>query len=578
MRNLSGQKIDRYTLVELIGQGAFGQVYKAMEDGQQDFCAVKILIPDELRPYPLYDFVQEIRTIFRLTHPNIVRLRDFGIIDLPDFADPLAFFVMDYCANGTLRKRHQQLQPLPLSTVTLYVKQIAAALQHVHDQEIVHRDVKPANLLIGDNNEVLLSDFGIATHSYTRKPTPQLPLGTLYYMSPEQIDGQAGRGCDQYALGIVVYEWLRGTVPFTGSKEQIIYQHKKVKPPALQGRVADISTEVEAVVMRALEKDPKERFPRVLDFAEALDHAEGISQTLWQGPHQLTFTGHGEGVSAVAWSPEGQMIASGSSNGTVLMWGAMTQQQCYRCRGHVGSVRGIAWSHDGSQFATADENGAIFIWNAVSGELIKQWQAHESVRSLAWHPNKPYLISAGDEDTVRFWDTTTGALMGAYPTQSRMVDAVAWSSDGSLFACGCDDASVRVLEDTTHRYRSLYLQHTDRVASISWLPVGAREYVASAGYDCTIHIWDVVTQKLYSTYKDHSDAVIAVVWSPTGRYLASGSCDSTVRIWEVATGACVQQYRHDNEVSGVSWSPDGRYIASSSWDGTVQIHALDAHP
>jgi eukaryotic-like serine/threonine-protein kinase len=577
MKDLSGQKIDKYTLVKLIGRGAFGQVYQAIEDGQVGFCALKLLIPDPDKPYPLLrDFVLEIRTIFRLTHPNIVQLRDFGTVDLADYPESLAFFVMDYCKNGTLRKQHQQHQHLSLSIVVPYVKQIAAALQHVHDQNIVHRDVKPENLLIGDHDEVLLSDFGIATRTFTRNAIDQFPAGTLNYMAPEQFEGKARRASDQYGLGIVVYEWLSGTLPFTGSTEYILHQHKYVRPPSLQGRIADISEEVEEVVMRTLEKDPQKRYPKILDFSEALESAAMITEPAWQGPSQLIFTAHKEGVSAVASSPQGHIMASGSINGTVLVWGAMTLQQRFRCNKHVGAVKIISWSPDGKQFATADENGTVFIWNALNGDLVRQWQAHESVRSLAWHPHKPRLISAGNDATVRFWNATTGALMNTYSTYAKMVDAVAWSPDGGSFACSCDDASVRVLEEATLHYRSLYRQHTARVTSIAWLPVGARQYVASAGYDCSIQIWDVITQELFSTFKGHSDAVLALAWSPNGHYLASCSSDSSVRIWEVATGACVQQYAHDKEVSGVSWSPDGRYFASSSWDGTVQIHALDA--
>lgn len=579
MRDLSGIKIDRYMLVNLIGWGAFGQVYKAKEDGKQDFCAVKILIPDPDKPSLLSDFVREIRTIFRLTHPNIVRLRDFSIIDLPGFPEPLAFFVMDYCASGTLRKRHRPHQQVPLPTIVPYVKQIAAALQHVHDQDKVHRDVKPENLLVGDQGEILLSDFGITTHAYTRDKDKklQLPLGTLYYMSPEQLDGKAGRRSDQYALGIIVYEWLLGAVPFTGNTQQIIYQQKYVNPASLQQHVAGLSADVEAVIMRALKKDPDERFEHIIDFSEALENAAMIAQTTLQGPHRLTYTGHEEGVSTVAWSPNGQVIASGSGNGIVSVWEAMTLRQYHRLNEHIGIVRGIAWSPDGSQFATADQEGLVFIWNAQNGKPVQQWSAQESVRSLAWHPYKPCLLTAGSDGAVRFWNTTTGALTSVYQTYATMVDAIAWSPDGSLFACGCDDNSVRVLEDVTYRYRSFYAHHTSRVASITWLPIGARQYIASAGYDCTIQIWDVVTQELFTTYKEHSDPVVTLAWSPTGRYLASGSCDKTVRIWEVATGACVQHYQHDQDVSGVTWSPDSHYIASSSWDGTVQIHALDAH-
>src|SRR6266581_2260442 len=148
----------------------------------------------------------------------------------------------------------------PLAQVVSYVKQVAAALQYVHEQKFIHRDVKPENILAGRYEEVLLSDFGLAdlAHSSASLST-QEAIGTLPYMAPEQIEGHPRPASDQYALGVVVYEWLCGCRPFEGSVSEVMVQQLTMPPPPLHERDPTIPTELEQVVLQALAKAPKKR-------------------------------------------------------------------------------------------------------------------------------------------------------------------------------------------------------------------------------------------------------------------------------------------------------------------------------
>ena len=138
-----------------------------------------------------------------LIHPQIVRVLDFGV------ADHTPYLVMDYAPSGTLRTRHPKGTRLAVPTVVSYVKQCAQALQYAHDQKIIHRDVKPENMLIGRNGEILLSDFGIALVAQSsRYQSTKDMAGTITYMAPEQIEAHPRPASDQYSLGIVTYEWL----------------------------------------------------------------------------------------------------------------------------------------------------------------------------------------------------------------------------------------------------------------------------------------------------------------------------------------------------------------------------------
>ena len=170
-------------------------------------------------------FRTEARTIARLVHPNIVRVLDFGV----DGMTP--FLVLDYAPNGTLRQYHSRGKSVPLPLVVSYVKQVAEALQHAHDEKLIHRDVKPENMLLGRRKEVLLSDFGLALMAQsTRYQNLQNVAGTLSYTAPEQIQGKPRPASDQYSLGVVVYEWLSGDRPFHGSLTELVGQHLSVPP------------------------------------------------------------------------------------------------------------------------------------------------------------------------------------------------------------------------------------------------------------------------------------------------------------------------------------------------------------
>jgi serine/threonine protein kinase len=188
---------------------------------------------------------------------------------------------MDYASHGTLRQRHPKGSALSLPTIVSYIRQVADALQYAHDEKVIHRDVKPENMLIGRRDEILLSDFGIALVAQSsRYQSTQEMVGTMAYMAPEQIQGKPRPASDQYALGIVVYEWISGDRPFHGSLTEIVGQHLSVPPPPLHEKVPTISPEIEQVVLTALAKNPKDRFGNMRAFATAFEQAFQARATL----------------------------------------------------------------------------------------------------------------------------------------------------------------------------------------------------------------------------------------------------------------------------------------------------------
>jgi hypothetical protein len=263
-----GQQLGNYRLVRLLGRGGFAEVYLGEHLRLGTSAAVKVLHTRLANRSEVESFQKEAHTVAHLEHPYIVRVFDFDVIN------GTPFLVMSYAPGGTLRQRHPKGSILPLPTIIAYVKQVAEALQYAHDEKLIHRDVKPENMLLGRRHEVLLSDFGIADIAQSsRYQSTQEAAGTAAYMAPEQIHGKPRPASDQYALGIVVYEWLSGDRPFRGSFTELCAQHIFAPPPSLREKMPAISLHVEQVVMTALAKDPKQRFGSIHAFAIALEQA-----------------------------------------------------------------------------------------------------------------------------------------------------------------------------------------------------------------------------------------------------------------------------------------------------------------
>jgi hypothetical protein len=268
MADRVGQQLGNYRLVRLLGKGGFSEGYLGEHVRLRTQAAIKILLSRLANPDEIENFQKEAETIAHLSHPHIVRVLDFDVIeDTP-------FLVMDYAPDGTLRQRHPRGSQLSPEQTLPYVQQVGDALQYAHDEKLIHRDIKPENILLGQRNQVLLSDFGISTIAHSsRYQNTQEVIGTAAYMAPEQLQGKPRPASDQYALGIVLYEWLAGSRPFSGSFTELYSQQLFVPPPPLREKLPTLSLGLEQVVMTTLEKDPRARFASMQAFVKAFETA-----------------------------------------------------------------------------------------------------------------------------------------------------------------------------------------------------------------------------------------------------------------------------------------------------------------
>ncbi len=259
-----------YELIEMVGEGGMAVVYKARHQLTGQLVAVKML-PPELAVYPEVRarFVDEARTLARLEHPNIVHLINFS-----EELGRLCL-VMQYAEGETLEDVLDRSGRIVGAEAVRIVLQVLSALAHAHDQGVVHRDIKPSNIIVRPDGTVKVTDFGIAKITRDTKLTQTgQTMGTVRYMSPEQVRGETVDGrSDIYSLGITLYEAVVGHTPFDGETHfAIMSQHlsNEPKPPLQMG--ARISSEFDAVILKALEKEPADRFATAEEMAKALRH------------------------------------------------------------------------------------------------------------------------------------------------------------------------------------------------------------------------------------------------------------------------------------------------------------------
>ena len=214
-----GERIGNYRLIHLLGSGGFADVYLGEHLHLGSYAAIKVL-HTKLINEQLEQFRQEARILAHLLHPHIVSVLDFDVQNM------IPFLVMSYAPGGTLRQRHPKGSRVPLGTVLKYVEQVASALDYAHSQKLIHRDVKPGNMLIDQHGRTVLSDFGVASIIHnTQSQTLVAVAGSIAYIAPEQIQGRPSTASDQYALAGVVYEWLSGERLFQGSMSEMVSQH-----------------------------------------------------------------------------------------------------------------------------------------------------------------------------------------------------------------------------------------------------------------------------------------------------------------------------------------------------------------
>jgi serine/threonine protein kinase len=285
MADLSGETLGQYLLMEQLGMGGMATVYKAYQTTLERYVAVKILHPSVAGEEKFVKrFRREARAVASLRNVHIVQVHDFGV------EGRLYYMVMEYIEGITLKARLQELkkagQFMSLEEVSGLIGQVSEALDYAHARGMVHRDVKPSNILVTAENDAVLGDFGLSKMVEGISLTKSGLVGTPEYMSPEQAEGrEMDARTDIYSLGVVLYEMLTGQVPFSADTPlAVLIKHVRAPLPLPRKANPHISPAAERVILKAMAKHPESRYERAGQMAQALSLALKASPTVKPPP------------------------------------------------------------------------------------------------------------------------------------------------------------------------------------------------------------------------------------------------------------------------------------------------------
>ncbi|MCP4444366.1 MAG: protein kinase [Myxococcales bacterium] len=614
---VAGTIVGEYEIVQQIGVGGMGVVYLAIHPVIGKKVAIKVLRPEVAADEDLVNrFVTEARSVNSIDHQNIIDVFAFGRLD-----DGRHYYVMEYLKGLSLEDLLEERGRLSLTEAVPILRQVADAVDAAHERHIIHRDLKPDNIFLVPRRSgrfrVVVLDFGIAKLNFGPHTTATgMVMGTPLYMSPEQCIGKnLDHRTDVYAMGTICYRTLAGRLPFDGESVQVVmYQQISSLPPAPSNYGSHPATD--AILLRALDKDPAERYESlnemIADLATIAGMSSGARAAVVAGQNDaipqtgywceitkpvsmppraqgkgnrkrrmqaatggttaciaalapIRLQGHNQSIQKVTYCPAGGILASAGDDQTVRLW-SYEGRELAVLEGHTDKVEQLCFSPYGHLLASTGADGRVIVWSVYGGDQLRELRGHVGrVNSLVFSPDGEQLISGGADGTVRLWTVSNGNVQ-MLSGHTSPVRAVAFSPTGRAIASASDDRTVRLWKDDSGQ-RIVLTGHRRAVYSVSFSPDG--QFLASGGHDGMVMVWRVRDGNSRPLV-GHTGIVWHVQYSPDGQILASSSSDGTVRLWEQGGSPRVLE-GHERRVRESAFSPDGRTLASVSIDGTVRL-------
>ena len=615
----AGVVVPGYEILGELGRGGMGVVYKARQVKADRLVALKMILSGaHASAEDLKRFQVEAEAVARLRHPNIVAVYDVGE------NQGLPFFSLEFCAGGSLEKKLRD-SPLKPAEAAHIVEALARAMATAHEQRVIHRDLKPGNVLLLEDGTPKVTDFGLARKLDEAGQTQSGSImGTPSYMAPEQASGKVkeiGPAADTYALGAVLYECLTGRPPFKAATPldtvlQVI-SDEPVPPTQLNPKTP---RDLETICLKCLQKEVGKRYASALDLAEDLrrfqagepitarpvgrlertwrwckrypavsallvvSFAFGLTMLYLFGQARALRENEAEARRAAEHSAEQEKQAKKDA----LDAKGAADEQRKRAEAALERAETALYFNRVRQADQALQAGKTALAAAVLDECrldMRRWEwrllrrgaglkgvkldGAGAVNGLAFSADGKTLATAGADRSVRLWDASTGKPQGAPLKHPEAVAAVAFHPAGRQLATACADGSVRLWETGSDREPRALAGHRDAVLALAYSPDG--RWLASGSKDVTTMLWSLDGKQPPRTLGGHSNAVAAVAFSPDSRVLLTASVDGTAKLWQVSDGRLLRTLRgHSLPILSVAFSDSGKEVFTGSLDGTVR--------
>lgn len=541
--NLIGKMLGRYHLLEKLGEGGMAAVYKALDTSLERHVAIKVILPyQEQSEQFLARFKREARALAKLSHPNILKIFDFGEYE----GSP--YLVMEYISGGTL-KEWLVGSSVPWQRAAQLLGCVARALEAAHAEGIIHRDVKPANILMANGKDPMLSDFGIAKLIEGSEATTDLTgtgvgIGTPDYMAPEQGVGVVDGRSDIYALGVIFYQMVTGRLPYEADTPLAALLKKTTEPlPRPTQYVPDLPVNVENILIKALACEPRYRYQNMGEFAAALERLGSKADTLETLSTETVAALPGKDIGGRPSEPDSMKPSKAP-----LPW-ALSAGILISCCG-VLIVGVLLWR---TVLAGASPITGIFL--------------------PAGTPS-PTEVTPTPKATAQPKPTRTASPVPLPTINGGGGKWIAFNSrmDGDADIYLVDTQGNNQIQITTSNAHDLYP---------SWSPDGKKiVYQNNDGGDWEIAFLDLDTKKVTPVTNNDCDDW-GPAWSPDGNWFTFYSdCDGDRNIYKIRTNG--KDRKRLTFTSGSNswfptWSPDGKQITfSSNRSGKYHIYVMNA--
>lgn len=594
---------DRYRALKLIGESLFGRTFLSLDEGNptKPYCIIKQFFPQAQST----DNPEEAAQLFE---QKAMRLEEIG--KHPQLPQLLAhfnqnqyqYFVQEFIDGPNLSQELEANGAFNENQIRQLLKEILPVLQFVHEQNVIHRDIKPKNLIRhtpstpdspdesapaepeeeGRTKDVqlVLVDFGAAKFATEAVlPSTGTVIGTSGFVAPEQALGQGTFASDLYSLGVTCIHLLTQLDPFklySVSEGTWVWRDRVSHP---------VSVGLGGILDKMLEHATRRRYQSAADVLADLNRldmateAPALSDEASETPTVSNLATESPTISVTSTVPHPQpapplptIAETAPTPLTQKNW------QCVQTFvGHAGSdwyagITSIAFSPDGTLLIAGTEKGTIKIWELTTGNEIRTITGlSDFVHSIAISPDGT-LIASASNDMLQIWELSTGQEVRSLSGHSAIIQGVMFSPDGQMLASGGNDQTIQLWNPNTGE-QILTLSGTNLIDAVNFSPNG--QILVSSDRNNKITLWNPNTGEEIRTLSGHSRKILAVSFSPDGQILASSSSDKTIKIWQIETGTLVHTLTGHSgwfaAVNSVTFSPDGQLLASSSDDKTIKL-------